>query len=115
MSNSKSALRLLFLHSDAQPAPFLPHQRIVLIQDKLNFGRDKAFDARIRLKEIAVSKTHATIFYDADLAGYAVVDVGSTQGTFVASMEGSEASGELGPEERLSEPKQASYVRSSQG
>jgi len=53
------------------------------------FGRDAPLvgvsTPRIRLKDMEVSKLHATLFWDAERAEWAVVDMGSKHGTFVGS------------------------------
>ncbi|GAA5985946.1 hypothetical protein JCM10908_006344 [Rhodotorula pacifica] len=63
--------------------------------EPVSLGRDKSFERRIRLKELAVSKSHATIFWtvlepeeeeenSSGGGGYwAIVDNASTHGTFV--------------------------------
>jgi hypothetical protein len=93
-------LRLVVLRSPVIPSP----QSIVLVDSEipLSIGRDKSFEARVRLKELLVSKAHATLFYGEE-EGWAVVDAGSTHGTFVRT-------GEEG-EVRLSESKMASVPR----
>ena len=58
---------------------------------EVQFGRDVsppgAGTPRIRLKDMEVSKLHATLFWDAERAEWAVVDMGSKHGTFVGSGE----------------------------
>ncbi|GAA5823780.1 hypothetical protein JCM11251_003291 [Rhodosporidiobolus azoricus] len=73
--------------------------------EPVTIGRDKSFERRIRLKELAVSKVHCTLFWSVEPeledGGYwALVDNGSTHGTFLSS----EGVGK----HRLSEPKIAS-------
>jgi len=56
---------------------------------EVQFGRDAppvGIDTpRIRLKDMEVSKLHATLFWDDKRAEWAVVDMGSKHGTFVGS------------------------------
>jgi pSer/pThr/pTyr-binding forkhead associated (FHA) protein len=56
---------------------------------EVQFGRDASppgvSTPRIRLKDMEVSKLHATLFWDAERAEWAVVDMGSKHGTFVGS------------------------------
>lgn len=56
---------------------------------EVQFGRDAppvgVNTPRIRLKDMEVSKLHATLFWDAERAEWAVVDMGSKHGTFVGS------------------------------
>ncbi|KAF8440543.1 hypothetical protein L210DRAFT_3539930, partial [Boletus edulis BED1] len=74
------------------------------------FGRDVAPPGsdipRIRLKEMAVSKLHATVFWDKARREWAVVDMGSKHGTFLQSARhpGTEPV-------RLSPPRMASIPR----
>jgi len=71
---------------------FISKQRRLAVIDgysEVQFGRDAvppgASTPRIRLKDMEVSKLHATLFWDAERAEWAVVDMGSKHGTFVAS------------------------------
>lgn len=68
--------------------------------DAVTIGRDKSFDKRIRLKELPVSKDHATVCWIPDGEYWAVIDNGSTHGTFIKPRGGQE--------KRLSKPKTAS-------
>ncbi|GAA5969473.1 hypothetical protein JCM11641_008126 [Rhodosporidiobolus odoratus] len=99
-------LRLVVLK---RPEPsVLPTAQTVASLDPsepVTVGRDKSFERRIRLKELAVSKTHCTLYWDIDPlledgGFWAVADNGSMHGTFVSS----EGVGKM----RLSEPKVAS-------
>jgi FHA domain len=96
-------------HSEPTPAPshdfpicrlviqesrFISHkQRLAVIDgySEVQFGRDAAPSGvstpRIRLKDMEVSKLHATLFWDAERHEWAVVDMGSKHGTFVGSGE----------------------------
>jgi pSer/pThr/pTyr-binding forkhead associated (FHA) protein len=66
-------------------------QRLAVIDgySEVQFGRDApppgVSTPRIRLKDMEVSKLHATLFWDAERAEWAVVDMGSKHGTFVGS------------------------------
>ncbi|SCV71563.1 BQ2448_3151 [Microbotryum intermedium] len=66
------------------------HVILIPPDEPVQLGRDKAFDKRIRLKELQVSKTHATLFFTpfhvgVDAGEWQVIDGGSTHGTFVKS------------------------------
>ncbi|TNY22590.1 hypothetical protein DMC30DRAFT_348699 [Rhodotorula diobovata] len=99
----------LVVHRRPPPSVLPPPQSVASLDpaEPVSIGRDKSFERRIRLRELAVSKTHCTLFWavepEADDRGYwAVVDNASTHGTFVGG-------GERGHSEvRLSEPKVAS-------
>ncbi|KAN0120699.1 hypothetical protein V8E52_003968 [Russula decolorans] len=75
---------------------------------EVQFGRDASppgvSTPRIRLKDMEVSKLHATLFWDAGRAEWAVVDMGSKHGTFVGS-------GEDTNRVRLSAPRVASMPK----
>lgn len=101
-------LRLVVNKSEILPA----RQKVVVVDaaQPLTIGRDRLFERRVRLKELAVSKTHASLFwtagarYDYDQGegeqGYwAIADYGSTQGTWLTRG---------GSQVRLSEAKVAS-------
>jgi hypothetical protein len=64
-----------------------PKRRIAVIDGhgEVSIGRDKSPTARLRLKEMAVSKFHATIFWDSSSEQWSIVDVGSVHGTFISS------------------------------
>lgn len=71
---------------------FLPHnQRLAVIDgySQVQFGRDAAphgaSTPRIRLKDMEVSKLHATLFWDSERHEWAAVDMGSKHGTFIGS------------------------------
>ncbi|KAI0069580.1 hypothetical protein K474DRAFT_1632694 [Panus rudis PR-1116 ss-1] len=59
---------------------------------EIQIGRDIAPPGsdipRIRLKEMEVSKVHATIYWDKERREWSVVDMGSKHGTFVRSNQG---------------------------
>ncbi|GAA6011200.1 hypothetical protein JCM11491_006754 [Sporobolomyces phaffii] len=103
---SASLLRLVV--KSAEPAVLPPEHRVAVLDpaEPVSIGRDRSHDRRIRLRELAVSKDHATLFWtideEAEHRGYwAVVDNGSTHGTFI------KGDGEK-KEARLSDPKSAS-------
>src|SRR6266702_1131471 len=71
---------------------FLPHNQHLAVIDgysQVQFGRDAALHGastpRIRLKDMEVSKLHATLFWDSERHEWAVVDMGSKHGTFIGS------------------------------
>ncbi|KAF8841768.1 hypothetical protein BDN67DRAFT_966650 [Paxillus ammoniavirescens] len=74
------------------------------------FGRDLApagsETPRIRLKEMEVSKLHATVFWDKERGEWAVVDMGSKHGTFLQSARQPDAK-----PSRLSPPRVAGIPR----
>ncbi|RPD61098.1 hypothetical protein L226DRAFT_534744 [Lentinus tigrinus ALCF2SS1-7] len=82
-----SSLRLL-----VQRSPILHRQHKLALLDgfsEIQIGRDIApagsDTPRVRLKEMEVSKLHATIYWDQDRAQWSIVDMGSKHGTFVRS------------------------------
>lgn len=82
-------------------------RRVVDITQHLevSIGRDRptgsSSSPRLRLKEMAVSKYHAILYWDAQRDMWGLVDVGSVHGTFVQA--------EGGASRRLSPPKVASH------
>ena len=62
-------------------------RRVAVIDghNEVSIGRDTSPTARLRLKEMAVSKFHATIFWDSSSEEWSIVDVGSVHGTFISS------------------------------
>lgn len=84
-------LRLVVLKRP--PEAVLPLLQVVASispEEPVSIGRDKSFERRVRLKELAVSKDHATVFWsvepEMEEGGYwALVDSGSTHGTFLSS------------------------------
>ncbi len=86
-ANPTISLRLLVRQSS-----ILPRNQTFAIIDgftEVQFGRDIAppnsETPRIRLKEMEVSKLHATVYWDQDREEWAVVDMGSKHGTFIRS------------------------------
>ena len=69
-------------------SPVLPRSSRVAVLDghaEVSVGRDVAPSARVRLKEMAVSKFHASIYWDGLRREWGIVDMGSVHGTFVRS------------------------------
>ncbi|EGU11575.1 Proteophosphoglycan ppg4 [Rhodotorula toruloides ATCC 204091] len=105
---AKAPLLRLVVSKRPDPSVLPPAQTVASLDpsEPVSIGRDKSFERRIRLRELAVSKVHATLFWALDPetedGGYwAVVDNGSTHGTFISSDRSGESI-------RLSEPKVAS-------
>ncbi|EJU04997.1 hypothetical protein DACRYDRAFT_20560, partial [Dacryopinax primogenitus] len=96
-------LRLVVLSTSGYS--FLRGKTVAVINtsEGCSIGRDSAPGPRLRLREMPVSKFHASIFWDSGLASWAVVDMGSMHGTFVHTT-GSEPV-------RLSPPRVASQPR----
>lgn len=107
----QSVLRLVVLQSS-----ILPSKRKVAVLDtyhEAQIGRDVqptgSVTPRIRLKEMEVSKVHATIYWDGSRKEWNVVDMGSKHGTFLQS--GTGTSDSPTHELRLSQPRFASMPR----
>ncbi|KAI7957855.1 hypothetical protein MJO29_006072 [Puccinia striiformis f. sp. tritici] len=89
-----------------------PNRNLLILQPGLDepmvIGRDRTFEPSLRLKEMEVSKTHATIFWSADgehaSHGWHIVDNASTHGTFISP---SATQSRTSPK-RLSEARKAS-------
>ena len=87
-SNSKSipTLRLLVLRTDVLPRE---HNLAVLDgYEQIQLGRDapapgNSATPKVRLKELEVSKLHATLFWDNIRREWAIVDMGSKHGTYL--------------------------------
>ncbi|GAA5940673.1 uncharacterized protein JCM15063_006320 [Sporobolomyces koalae] len=99
-------LRLVVKKADSTVLPSAQRIAVLDPQEPVTIGRDRSHERRIRLKELAVSKVHATLFWSVDELAetggfWAIVDNGSTHGTFL------KGDGEL-DYSRLSEPKVAS-------
>ena len=107
-------------------------QRLAIIDGytQVQFGRDAAppntDTPRIRLKEMEVSKLHATVYWEETKKNWAVVDMGSKHGTFIrpdkttsvpanlTPAPGPSSSGSLGTDprgHRLSAPRMSSMPR----
>lgn len=107
------------LQTDARPlCRFLVQQSDVLrlgsvvvvdSYETLLVGRDRQRLPQIRLKELAVSKHHAYIFWDEETTTWSLVDNGSVHGTFITS---NAKSGPTVSPDRLSPPRTASLPRS---
>lgn len=86
-STPSLSLRLLV----QQTAILRRNQRIALADgySQIEVGRDIAATGsdtpRIRLKEMEVSKLHATIYWNEDRTQWSIVDMGSKHGTFIQS------------------------------
>ncbi|KAF8348830.1 hypothetical protein F5887DRAFT_947752 [Amanita rubescens] len=106
------SLRLVVLRTS-----ILPRKHKLAIIDgysELQLGRDAPLAdvgiPRVRLKEMEVSKLHATVYWDAQRLEWSVVDMGSKHGTFLRSASStSSSSNDVGP--RLSPPRMASVPK----
>jgi hypothetical protein len=90
--------------------------RIVSIDQfpAVQFGRDPSVGAlspRVRLREMEVSKHHATVYWDSTRNEWSVVDMGSKHGTFVRSLAALEPPDKDTVGVRLSSPRTASMPR----
>ncbi|KAH8109596.1 hypothetical protein DFH11DRAFT_1627145 [Phellopilus nigrolimitatus] len=87
--NITSQCRTACLRLVVQSSTVLPRRRKVAVLDtyeEVQIGRDVSsseITPRIRLKDMEVSKLHATLFWDHERERWAVVDMGSKHGTFV--------------------------------
>ncbi|KAJ7707780.1 hypothetical protein B0H17DRAFT_1033979 [Mycena rosella] len=103
--SSRPSLRLLVLRT-----PVLPAKQTLGLADgytELQIGRDLAPSQdipRIRLKEMEVSKLHATAYWDNAAGAWNIVDMGSKHGTFLQPRSSTTAV-------RLSPPRVASVPR----
>ena len=90
-------------------------QRLAILEGypEVQIGRDVAPPAsvvpRIRLKEMEVSKLHATVYWDEGRVGWGLVDMGSKHGTFHDRYHSGSSSDIRGS--RLSPPRTASMPR----
>ncbi|KAF8339544.1 uncharacterized protein EI90DRAFT_3037020 [Cantharellus anzutake] len=104
-----------FLRLVVKDSPIVPKGSVTVIDscstDSVSIGRDRLRTGpRLRLKELVVSKHHASIFWGGDF--WAVVDNGSMYGTFICpSDSGSSSRTLVSDEHRLSETKKASLPR----
>ncbi|KAJ3856099.1 hypothetical protein EV368DRAFT_33167 [Lentinula lateritia] len=83
--HSKAGLRLVVFNSRT-----LPKFNVAIIDGypEVQLGRDNPISdhiPRIRLKEMEVSKLHASIYWDQFWDGWGVVDMGSKHGTYLHS------------------------------
>ncbi|KAG1779187.1 hypothetical protein EV702DRAFT_1090946 [Suillus placidus] len=110
-----SLLRLLVQTSSVLPR--VHHLAVLDEYKEVQFGRDVAPSGsgtpRVRLKEMAVSKVHATMFWDAGRREWAVVDMGSKHGSFLRHGGYSGPTVNVGEDfgVRLSPPRVASFPR----
>ncbi|KAJ1308048.1 hypothetical protein OPQ81_002115 [Rhizoctonia solani] len=76
-----------FLRLTVLSSSVLPSDAVALIDsfDEVSIGRDRCATPRLRLKELAVSKYHANIYWDSQTDCWSLVDVGSTHGTHLVS------------------------------
>lgn len=83
---------------------------------EIQFGRDVvptgSTTPKIRLKEMQVSKVHATAYWDASRREWGVVDMGSMHGTFLksANATGDDQGVRLSPPRQASIPKKLSHM-----
>ncbi|THH07061.1 hypothetical protein EW145_g3645 [Phellinidium pouzarii] len=88
-TNDVASLRRTCLRLVMKSSTVLPRRRRVALldaYDEVQIGRDASTSAvtpRIRLKDMEVSKLHATLFWDRERGEWAVVDMGSKHGTFL--------------------------------
>ncbi|KAF7729006.1 Angiogenic factor with G patch and FHA domains 1 [Apophysomyces ossiformis] len=73
---SDATLRLVVVESKV----LTPTHVVLVDANGLTIGRDRHWDRRLRLPEMAVSKFHCQIYFDND---WSVIDMGSQNGTFV--------------------------------
>ena len=117
-AHGRPVFRFVALHSSILPAK----QKVAILDSyfEVQIGRDSAIlgsvTPRIRLKELEVSKLHATAYWDGARKEWNVVDMGSKHGTWLlhaGTQVGGEASSsndvKLGA--RLSPPRAASIPR----
>ncbi|ODO06865.1 hypothetical protein I350_04225 [Cryptococcus amylolentus CBS 6273] len=108
---------LLRLVVQATASPKVVVGQVAVIDSReggVQLGRDRCergAQARVRLRELEVSKTHAVVYWteesqdEHDQEGWRVVDLGSTHGTFISTpLRGNEMTAPY----RLSEPKHSS-------
>ncbi|KAG9088563.1 hypothetical protein FS749_002062 [Ceratobasidium sp. UAMH 11750] len=122
LETSRVAHNSTFLRRTVLSSSVLPRRGVALIDsyDEVSIGRDRCKTPRLRLKEPAVSKYHANIYWDSHIQLWSLVDIGSTHGTNLVSPESPEAqlSGSisslgyhLNKSTRLSPPKMSSLSR----
>ncbi|KAH7341276.1 hypothetical protein B0J17DRAFT_625820 [Rhizoctonia solani] len=111
-----------FLRLTVLSSSVLPRKAVALIDsfDEVSIGRDRCATPRLRLKELAVSKYHANIYWDSQNERWSLVDVGSTHGTHLVSPDSpaAKASGSISSQgypitelTRLASPKTSSLPR----
>ncbi|KAI4523498.1 hypothetical protein K525DRAFT_282611 [Schizophyllum commune Loenen D] len=109
---SKSKLHPIF-RLVVDSSSILPSKHRIAVIDgypSVEIGRDAQIQGsttpRVRLKELEVSKIHATAYWDGAQKEWNIVDMGSKHGTFVRA-----AADPQGSESRLSQPRVASLPR----
>ncbi|PFH53069.1 hypothetical protein AMATHDRAFT_55439 [Amanita thiersii Skay4041] len=85
--STKPSFRLVVLRSSVLPVK----QRLAIVDGytEVQLGRDAPpgkGTPKVRLKELEVSKLHATVFWDSQRQEWSVVDMGSKHGTFLKSV-----------------------------
>jgi len=105
-TSQRKTLRLLIIRG-----LHTPKRRVAVIDghDEVSIGRDTSPTARLRLKEMAVSKFHATIFWDSSSEEWSIVDVGSVHGTFISTC-GSASSARLSRARTASAPRPLKHL-----
>ncbi|KAF8807017.1 hypothetical protein BYT27DRAFT_7233720 [Phlegmacium glaucopus] len=115
--HGRPVLRFVALHSSILP----PKQKVAIVDSyfEVQIGRDAAISGsvtpRIRLKELEVSKLHATAYWDGARKEWNVVDMGSKHGTWLlhagAQAVADTSLGDFKLGVRLSPPRVASIPR----
>ncbi|KAF8071711.1 hypothetical protein FPV67DRAFT_1482397 [Lyophyllum atratum] len=111
---NQPTFRLIVLRTSILPSK----HRLCVIDgySELQFGRDVAGTGsttpKVRLKEMEVSKVHATAYWDASRREWGVVDMGSVHGTFLqpASATGNDRGVRLSPPRQASIPRKLSHM-----
>ncbi|KAF8227260.1 hypothetical protein L208DRAFT_1405634 [Tricholoma matsutake] len=110
LRSNQPSFRLLVLRTSILPSKY----RLAVIDgySELQFGRDippaGSTTPKLRLKEMEVSKLHATAYWDASRREWSVVDMGSMHGTFLLPVSTGVGND---PGVRLSPPRTASMPR----
>jgi len=116
-AHGRPVFRFVVLHSSILPSK----QKVAIVDSysEMQIGRDAAvlgsLTPRIRLKELEVSKLHATAYWDGARKEWNVVDMGSKHGTWLlhagAQVVADASSGDFKLGVRLSPPRVASIPR----
>ncbi|ORY98610.1 SMAD/FHA domain-containing protein [Syncephalastrum racemosum] len=78
-TTDEAVLRMVVLASDV-----VPRHHLVLVDDHgLTVGRDRSWDQRLRLAEMAVSRFHCQIYFDRQDSEFYLLDTGSQHGTLL--------------------------------
>lgn len=90
-TSSESPIRTCFRLVVKSSSVLARKKRIAVLDTyvEVQIGRDASLSEvtpRIRLKDMEVSKLHATVFWDQERKEWAIVDMGSKHGTFVKSV-----------------------------